>query len=257
MNSNGSTRRVLWQSFDYPTDTLLPGMKLGVNLQTGRKWFLQSWISENSPAQGSFTLSMDPNVSNQLIMSRRGDVYWTSGRWVNVYDQFNDSAEPSPFLFNFSYTSNELEFFFNFADVVENSMIKIKYDDTLRDDNDIIVSPCDDFMRDDSCWDGKVPSCRSSVFSFTVKYGFMSSVGFKFEESDNMTSFDCFAKCFNNCSCVAFANDTGCEIWGTGTNFTESDDNYYSHQIFTMNVEPPEIQRIKPEIDGVPRGRFD
>ncbi|KAJ0075925.1 hypothetical protein Patl1_34168 [Pistacia atlantica] len=46
----------MWQSFDYPSDTLLPGMKLGINLQTGHKWFLQSWISDKSPAQGSFSL---------------------------------------------------------------------------------------------------------------------------------------------------------------------------------------------------------
>jgi hypothetical protein len=33
-NSDGSTRQNLWPSFDYPTDTLLPGMKLGVGLKT-------------------------------------------------------------------------------------------------------------------------------------------------------------------------------------------------------------------------------
>ena len=57
---NGSIKRVLWQSFDYPPDTLLPIMKLGINLQTGRKWFLQSWLTDSSPAQGSFTLGMNP-----------------------------------------------------------------------------------------------------------------------------------------------------------------------------------------------------
>ena len=31
LNSDGTVKREFWQSFDYSTDTLLPGMKLGVN----------------------------------------------------------------------------------------------------------------------------------------------------------------------------------------------------------------------------------
>ncbi|KAK1574849.1 hypothetical protein Q3G72_000397 [Acer saccharum] len=67
LHSNGSIKQVLWQSFDYPTDTLLPGMKLGINLQTGRRWFLRSWLTDDSPAQGSFTVGMDQNVTNQPV----------------------------------------------------------------------------------------------------------------------------------------------------------------------------------------------
>uniref|UniRef100_M1A4E2 non-specific serine/threonine protein kinase n=1 Tax=Solanum tuberosum TaxID=4113 RepID=M1A4E2_SOLTU len=44
LNTNSSVNRTLWQSFDYPTDTLLPGMKLGINLRTGHKWSLTSWV---------------------------------------------------------------------------------------------------------------------------------------------------------------------------------------------------------------------
>ena len=42
VNSNGSIGRSLWESFDDPTDTLLPGMKLGVNHETSRNWSLTS-----------------------------------------------------------------------------------------------------------------------------------------------------------------------------------------------------------------------
>ncbi|KAK1576825.1 hypothetical protein Q3G72_016787 [Acer saccharum] len=80
---DGSIKQVLWQSFDYLTDTLLPGMKLGINLQTGHQWVLQSWLTDDSPAQGLFTVGMDPNVTNQLTIWRQGLVDRTSGHLLN------------------------------------------------------------------------------------------------------------------------------------------------------------------------------
>ncbi|CAL5402901.1 unnamed protein product [Camellia sinensis] len=40
----------LWQSFDYPSDTLLAGMKFGMNMMTGLDWYLSSWKSSDDPA---------------------------------------------------------------------------------------------------------------------------------------------------------------------------------------------------------------
>ncbi|CAL9124515.1 unnamed protein product, partial [Musa acuminata var. zebrina] len=48
-----------WQSFDYPTDTLLPGMKLGWNLTTGFNRTLTSWASAIDPAPGEYTFGID------------------------------------------------------------------------------------------------------------------------------------------------------------------------------------------------------
>lgn len=40
LNPDGSSRRILWESFGFPTDSLLRRMKLGENFQNGRKWTL-------------------------------------------------------------------------------------------------------------------------------------------------------------------------------------------------------------------------
>ncbi|KAJ0764286.1 putative S-locus glycoprotein [Helianthus annuus] len=49
---------VIWQSFDYPGDTSLPGMKLGKNFITGRETYLSSWRSTDDPSPGDYTLKL-------------------------------------------------------------------------------------------------------------------------------------------------------------------------------------------------------
>ncbi|KAJ9560106.1 hypothetical protein OSB04_005266 [Centaurea solstitialis] len=108
LHPNGSVKGVLWQSFDYPTDTLLPGMKLGVNLKTGHRWSLTSWRSELLPANGSCTITGDLNGTSQLVILRRGNIHWRSGRWQNgQFENTNlQSSGPDVHLY---YISNENE----------------------------------------------------------------------------------------------------------------------------------------------------
>ncbi|KAL0393731.1 UNVERIFIED_CONTAM: G-type lectin S-receptor-like serine/threonine-protein kinase [Sesamum latifolium] len=125
ISANGSAGEVLWQSFDHPTDTLLPGMKLGVNHRTGRDWALSSWFGESNPAPGAFTLEWDPSVGS-LLIRRRGVVYWTSGGLKDYYDDWgNFSAkefENGDFMpdsenwnYNFSSAKNGDEEYFTYS----------------------------------------------------------------------------------------------------------------------------------------------
>nr|GFB23117.1 putative S-locus glycoprotein domain-containing protein [Tanacetum cinerariifolium] len=40
----------IWQSFDHPGDTYMPGMKLGKNFVTGSEAYLTSWRSADDPS---------------------------------------------------------------------------------------------------------------------------------------------------------------------------------------------------------------
>ncbi|KAF3942909.1 hypothetical protein CMV_030479 [Castanea mollissima] len=78
LNSNGTLKRLLWQSFDKPTDALLPGMKLGVNHKNRSTWSLTSWLDNVIPAPGPFSLEWD-HKGHQMIIRRHGVEFWTSG----------------------------------------------------------------------------------------------------------------------------------------------------------------------------------
>ncbi|XP_052287393.1 G-type lectin S-receptor-like serine/threonine-protein kinase CES101 isoform X4 [Citrus sinensis] len=141
MKSDGlSVRRELWQSFDYPTNTLLPGMKLGINLRTGQRRFLRSWSCE-SAAEGSYVIGMDPNVTNKLVIWKGTEVNWTSGIWLNGSLNSNFPQNSS---YNFSYTSNEQERYLTYSvneDVTSFPVLTI----------DSVGGLIDDLGRDISC----------------------------------------------------------------------------------------------------------
>ncbi|KAL6657850.1 hypothetical protein ACP70R_005630 [Stipagrostis hirtigluma subsp. patula] len=81
---------VVWQSFDHPSDTFLPGMSITLDRRNGavRRTLFTSWRSPGDPAAGDFTLGLDPLGSAQLYIWRnQGGVnatYWRSGQWANT-----------------------------------------------------------------------------------------------------------------------------------------------------------------------------
>ncbi|KAA8525125.1 hypothetical protein F0562_007011 [Nyssa sinensis] len=100
---------IYWQSFDHPTDTWLPGAKLGINKLTGASQVVTSWKNSEDPAPGIFSVRIDPDERKQFVlewnMSRK---YWSSGVWNGQI--FSSIPEWEALLFsNFSFVSNENE----------------------------------------------------------------------------------------------------------------------------------------------------
>ena len=241
-----STGRQLWQSFDYPTHTLLPGMKLGVNQKTGQTWSLRSWRGVNVPEVGDFTFGLDPNQTNRLVILWHGNIYWTSEPWNNSQFKIPFSSYDLNYYFgyyfsyDFSYVSNENETYFNYSvgdNITTTPQLLIDYLGNLNDSSETLVR-CDPYSSSNylgipsafpiygeisiGCAVKKLPVCKDPDSSLYIVSDWLSnsSNGFKFNESDNLTIKDCEAKCLNNCSCIAYAptnedGDAGCEIWST------------------------------------------
>ncbi|KAL8121527.1 hypothetical protein AgCh_018309 [Apium graveolens] len=91
----------IWQSFDYPGDNLLPGMKLGLDMETGIDRYTTSWKSDDDPSTGSFTYQIDPHGFPQIFLFK-GSVKWSRiGPWNGL--RFSGSSRTNP---NGLYTEN-------------------------------------------------------------------------------------------------------------------------------------------------------
>ncbi|KAL4628649.1 hypothetical protein ACB092_05G255400, partial [Castanea dentata] len=75
------SQRILWQSFDYPTNTILPFMKVGLDRQTGLNRYLTSWESKNNPKTGKYSYKIDPIGYPQLLLYKGQTPLWRAGSW--------------------------------------------------------------------------------------------------------------------------------------------------------------------------------
>ncbi|KAK3144798.1 hypothetical protein QOZ80_4AG0318000 [Eleusine coracana subsp. coracana] len=104
---------VLWQSFDHPTNCLLPGAKIGRDKVTGLNLRLVSRKNSIDQAPGAYSLELDPKGASQFILVElnSGVSYWSSGKWngrffdsipdMGAYSQFvNNSRESSDTFLN-------------------------------------------------------------------------------------------------------------------------------------------------------------
>ncbi|XP_065017339.1 receptor-like serine/threonine-protein kinase SD1-8 isoform X1 [Musa acuminata AAA Group] len=99
-----------WQSFDYPTDTLLPGMKLGWNLTTGFNRTLTSWASASDPAPGEYTFGIDLRGDPQIFEWSGTRQVWRAGPWNGL--RFTGVPQMT------SYNMLSLQFFVDATQVV-------------------------------------------------------------------------------------------------------------------------------------------
>ncbi|KAF8379548.1 hypothetical protein HHK36_028988 [Tetracentron sinense] len=105
----------LWQSFDYPADTWLPGMNI-----TSRQ-SITCWRSISDPSLGNYSLRLKPPEYGEFELVFNGNkTYWSSGNWTgNAFSGVPEMTVPYIYAFlflnpftpsaSFVYTETSLE----------------------------------------------------------------------------------------------------------------------------------------------------
>jgi hypothetical protein len=116
VRDGSNSSKYLWQSFDHPAHTWLPGSKLGFNKITNETQRLISWKNEEDPAPGLFNLELQANTSSYIILWNGTNQYWNSGSWDPISKIFSLVPEMrSNYIYNFSYVNNTNESYFTYS----------------------------------------------------------------------------------------------------------------------------------------------
>ncbi|KAK8633473.1 hypothetical protein V6N13_014318 [Hibiscus sabdariffa] len=69
----------IWQSFDYPGNTFIAGMKIGRDFRTGLDRYLSSWKAPDDPSVGKFTYRFELGGFPEIVVREGSTVRFRSG----------------------------------------------------------------------------------------------------------------------------------------------------------------------------------
>ncbi|KAL8093540.1 hypothetical protein AgCh_035424 [Apium graveolens] len=107
-------QKFAWQSFDYPVDNFLAGMKFGFDLVTGIDRYFSSWKSDDDPSPGDYIHRLDKNGFPQLILWKDSDAWYRFGPWVGSRFSGNSVLKPNGiYTTGFVITETEAYYYYN------------------------------------------------------------------------------------------------------------------------------------------------
>ncbi|XP_024169109.1 G-type lectin S-receptor-like serine/threonine-protein kinase At4g27290 isoform X4 [Rosa chinensis] len=103
----------LWQSFDYPSDTLLPEMKMGWDFRTGLQRGLSAWKNSEDPCPGEFTygIEMEPHAYPEAYFRKGGLKFYRSGPWNGLRFSGAAALRSNP-IYSFDFVHNDDEVYY-------------------------------------------------------------------------------------------------------------------------------------------------
>ncbi|XP_031281337.1 G-type lectin S-receptor-like serine/threonine-protein kinase At4g27290 [Pistacia vera] len=126
---DGNLGTYLWQSFDYPSDTLIAEMKLGWDLKTGFERRISAWRSPDDPSPGDFTWGIELQENPEIIMRKGSTKFYRSGPWNGLGFSGSPELRLNP-IFKYKFVSNEEEVYYMFNATKKSAISRIVMNET-------------------------------------------------------------------------------------------------------------------------------
>ncbi|XP_019191575.1 PREDICTED: receptor-like serine/threonine-protein kinase SD1-6 isoform X1 [Ipomoea nil] len=219
--------KVLWQSFDYPSDTFLPGMKLGwlgIDTNQTRKSFLLSWLTPSVPASGPFALGLDSHNKSIFKVWRRSSMsqeigFWDGHSFRFFFQRVSDS-------YSFTFVSNKKEIYLTFNTNEGKSMSWFVLTSSGEINEFTMLDGGVEIVNYTLCNNREAPETKGCLVPLPNMCGGNNNfseikgsipVSMVVSGSTGVGPSDCEMMCLINCSCSAFASfqddGTGCQLY--------------------------------------------
>lgn len=122
----------LWQSFNYPTDTLLPGMKLGWDSKSGINRYITSWKNGDDPSTGDFSFKLNINGFPEIYLTNKQEIDYRSGPWNGLrFSGVPEMAPKSPLL-TFAFFRDPQNVYYSYDLINESIYSRLTVKHTLQ-----------------------------------------------------------------------------------------------------------------------------
>jgi len=118
----------LWQSFDHPSNTVLPGMKLGWDLKRNLSVFLTAWKSDDDPKPGDLSWGIVLHPYPEMYMMKGPKKYWRLGPWNGL----RFSGTPLYIIHRFEFVSNQEEVYIRWSPEQTSLVTKLVLNQTAQ-----------------------------------------------------------------------------------------------------------------------------
>ncbi|XP_074307618.1 G-type lectin S-receptor-like serine/threonine-protein kinase At1g11300 [Silene latifolia] len=109
-NTTRQNGTALWQSFQHPTDSVLPNMRFTLTKKSDLRNVLQSWTSPTDPSNGRFALGTNSFSLFQIIIWDGDSIYWRSGPWngnIFIGTRYHNTGYGNIFINTGTFTQDD------------------------------------------------------------------------------------------------------------------------------------------------------